>query len=853
MEPTAPGTISPGYDNRTFRTRGSTTPPLVSAFVPREAVANAGISVVYEPEHLEPVIDIVFIHGLQGHPFKTWALETSLKLKGIVSRLSRGKKSQEPTLADRNRYVFWPRDLLPLRCPDARVLMFGYDTVIAKHQFAGAANKNSIFIHSKNLANDIGRSRPQDRPILFVAHSLGGIVVKEMLAICSTSSNEEFENILQSTAGIVFLGTPHRGSSAAGIGEIARRAASLLMMDTNPLVLESLSLKNSDLDRCQDAFSSLWHRHNFRVKTFQEGLPISLPLRLGQFRMSKVVPDMSSCLGDSRERAETLDADHRSMCRYASASDTNYRKVSAEILAICSALPPRLSGSSTAELKLPTGKSAELSQADRGRTPSQSIIDLILSPLLFVELLEYFRFTEMHLRQHLISAAAENTCNWLPRTPAFNDWINQKNVSMHAGLLQITGKVGSGKSTLMKHLYDTTRSSSRKHNVFVASFFFNKRGTKLEHSAQGLFHALIYQIGAFHPASLGPVMEHSLDELEALQSADHASYLQKLKSILLEIFSNQAYAPRKTIILIDALDECESDEALETGYFLGKLARSAYESNVKLNICMSRREYPSLTIRDSLQINMEAFNQRDIQQYIQQKLKLDPKVLNPEDAQLLQDKIAERSNGIFLWVILAVEGVLKDVENGKNTKYILQRTTALPKALEDLFSTLLQGIDPTERSTALRLFYWATLTTGRLRVGEWHHILAFIRDPFPSSLKEWKESVHYTETDIQLERQIRNLSQGLVEIKAGVDVLETTSDGESVLAGAGSLDSNSGDSRIVQPIHETVAQFFIDGHANLLFGLDTGYDFVGGGHLLIAETCLDYIGIQELDDLVAAR
>lgn len=40
---------------------------------------------------------------------------------------------------------------------------------------------------------------------------------------------------------------------------------------------------------------------------------------------------MSSCLGDSRERAEVLDADHREMCRYASAQDPSYHKVAAEL------------------------------------------------------------------------------------------------------------------------------------------------------------------------------------------------------------------------------------------------------------------------------------------------------------------------------------------------------------------------------------------------------------------------------------------------------------------------------------------------------------------------------------------
>ena len=84
------------------------------------------------------------------------------------------------------------------------------------------------------------------------------------------------------------MGTPHRGSAAAGIGEIARKAASVLLMDTNSRILDSLALKNSDLKRCQEVFSSLWLKHNFSVKTFQEGLPLKLPIRLGQSRMSKV-------------------------------------------------------------------------------------------------------------------------------------------------------------------------------------------------------------------------------------------------------------------------------------------------------------------------------------------------------------------------------------------------------------------------------------------------------------------------------------------------------------------------------------------------------------------------------------
>jgi len=75
--------------------------------------------------------------------------------------------------------VFWPGDLLPNDRPDVRILSWGYDTTVTKgwHQ----ANKNNLFAHAKDFLYALERERPLGRSLIFVAHSLGGIMVKEML------------------------------------------------------------------------------------------------------------------------------------------------------------------------------------------------------------------------------------------------------------------------------------------------------------------------------------------------------------------------------------------------------------------------------------------------------------------------------------------------------------------------------------------------------------------------------------------------------------------------------------------------------------------------------------------------
>ena len=69
---------------------------------------------------------------------------------------------------------------------------------------------------------------------------------------------------------IVFLGTPHRGSSYARMGEIVRRIVSATGFDTNDRNLRALAYDSVELELSREEFTKQWRQGAFEVRTFQE-------------------------------------------------------------------------------------------------------------------------------------------------------------------------------------------------------------------------------------------------------------------------------------------------------------------------------------------------------------------------------------------------------------------------------------------------------------------------------------------------------------------------------------------------------------------------------------------------------
>ncbi|KAI1746899.1 hypothetical protein F4782DRAFT_522988 [Xylaria castorea] len=289
------------------------------------------------PQARSPKVNIVFVHGLRGHPQRTWEddqIEANERTSEKSSRRHRFRsifrpqhvastrasvnedgiqKGREPSIKHK---VFWPHDYLLEDVPEAEVWTYGYNADVIGGLFQ-ANNQNSVSQHGRDLAVKLERELYNQLPIVFIAHSLGGIIVKDAI--------RRSELCQSRTKLIVFLGTPHRGSSYAGWGAIASNLVSLAFQDSNKGIVQSLEVNSEALDNIQEEFLRIAHKAGIKVHSFQEARAISGVKGLH----GKVVDDYSSKVGlpPAFETVESIDTNHMQIARCRNKTDPQYRDV----------------------------------------------------------------------------------------------------------------------------------------------------------------------------------------------------------------------------------------------------------------------------------------------------------------------------------------------------------------------------------------------------------------------------------------------------------------------------------------------------------------------------------------------
>ena len=248
----------------------------------------------------EAVVDVVFIHGIQGSPFHTW-------------RQGEG--------ADKALFTnCWPKDWLPADYPNIRVICVQYESVFSDWFLSCPLenNKRSVDNQAEVIKQKLEACGVGERPIIWVAHSLGGLIAKRMLSLSNVKTDAS--NFLTSTKGLVFYSVPHLGSP---IATQTGRARFVLFPSKEVSEVEQNS---ENLRKLHEEFSVLAKNFQIDCLDFGESKPYKIPYV--KYRQLIVPPDSSNV---GYGRFMLLDTNHQEVCKPVSKVDPRYWEVSAMI------------------------------------------------------------------------------------------------------------------------------------------------------------------------------------------------------------------------------------------------------------------------------------------------------------------------------------------------------------------------------------------------------------------------------------------------------------------------------------------------------------------------------------------
>ncbi|KAK5626419.1 hypothetical protein RRF57_002134 [Xylaria bambusicola] len=596
-----------------------------------------GLRDVYVPE--DAIVDVVFLHGLNGRADKTFLHERS--------------------------GTYWPADLLPSDLPNARILSYGYDARVAT--FFGGAGQNTLQGHASNLfnalANDSSETNSIPRKIIFVAHSLGGLVVKRALALSEASANVHLRRMERDTIGIVFLGTPHRGADMASFIKTISNILKSAGKRTNPEILEVLQTNSQVLASVEDSFSNWLRRTSgrFELSCFCETLEL-----LG---VGMVVKSESATIAGWP--TQFINANHMDMAKFPDSDDDGYRRVRGELKRWIQPLSAHAGGEA-----LESSTSME-----RERT----------------ECLNTLYFQEWNARETRIDDVDQGG-DWLSSHKEYINWLENP----CSDSLWIEGKPGSGKSTLAKRIvrkwryeYNDPSNMNADHDKapIIAAFYYSFRGGFTETSHELMLHMEPRQEAV-------PSFERDLSTTE-IETDDHSMTepfwrYDNLKSVLQCL--HQVNFPLRIFLVADGMDESDNTRRTDLLNFLRKL--SSQTSNCVIKVLVASRPETDIhsNIHKSRHIILQQENREDILKVISrwfERLENQSKENDskdeppfsegnhcPDDFRGIRDYIVENSQGVFLWVSLVLKDLDKLIRRGAYTPDALEkRVRKLPKEL----------------------------------------------------------------------------------------------------------------------------------------------------------------------------
>lgn len=228
-----------------------------------------------------PIGDVVFVHGLGSDARSAWTPEASV-----------GKG------ADKTEFESYFPSVLAADYPSINMWALDYNAIVT--DWLEKSKFQELPRHCNNILQYLRGKGVGDRPTIFVCHSLGGIVAKEVLRRSEQSKFKRLKQLSKNTVALSFLGTPHKGSKLADIVQAVNSVMPFLRPSQRIAELEHDNAYLEDL--------SHWYRQYCSTQDVETQAFFELKKTKGAIVVPRYSadPDVEGCqiLGINRNHAE---------------------------------------------------------------------------------------------------------------------------------------------------------------------------------------------------------------------------------------------------------------------------------------------------------------------------------------------------------------------------------------------------------------------------------------------------------------------------------------------------------------------------------------------------------------------
>ncbi|KAM0316594.1 hypothetical protein ACHAPQ_011282 [Fusarium lateritium] len=447
-----------------------------------------------------------------------------------------------------------------------------------------------------------------------------------------------------------------------------------------------------------------------------------------------------------------------------------------------------LGGDEPAEIAESTAQNDTEKSVEQNTSVKKAASKLASAGLINDFILESLAYKSMHDRESQVTEAHAKTLDWIfDNSPidqslrkkfreSFTAWLNSTDLGP---IYWITGKPGSGKSTLMRFLSQHPvavyhlRKWAVKKPVSTAGFFFWTSGSRQQRSQTGLLRYLLHQLLSAGPDLVEKTFPSLWTQLRQMTTKERINFaLDWTAEDLQAAFHSllDAALPETNICLfIDGLDEFDGDHRQIIEFFMALTSRHDGKS---LKLCLSSRPWDVFEKAFGSSVpntKLQDLSYEDMYCYAQDTLKIDIHLRqlikkNKEAAHSLLTSVVEQADGVFLWVRLAVERMLAAFQKTSDFDVLDKTLASLPTELDDLFEKLLF-----KDQTSSEIMQTATL----FQLMHAREIVAdFIKDESSNSLTIWEIAFALFQKDdsLAIDRKVEEATEEEIQSRCGTTV-----------------------------------------------------------------------------------